>query len=920
MIPEEHKNGRENTRKFFIAGAMLLFAVLIFSHDANALALADNIGGYFNNYASNDAPQFLDVMLFSIIFFAVCYIGFNTAFKDAKNANIVLALAVGLTLSIALVYGGNFTVKKALPFATVLLFIVLMLLMYSLLRKFMFTKDTVGSKILTFLFALLITLAIATMALDMLCSGNKCENNAFTRKLFGSESIFGKGFGSIDSVLGTTGSIPPTAEDKKRIKFCGNGILETEAGEVCDNSAEPYGCEAGWFKLDQLCDNCQRCADQTWGGAAIDNWPLMFLGIPALIAICAMLIKKRKTIKESTKNLLTRKIFKKKALKSLAELLSSAKQEETSILHNFRILHQNIESEKGTFDEFRRSIDAITKEVKETIGAEIDFVSTTANKDEIKGHVTNLIHMNHLEKALVVENILPHIISQLEKMKAVPEELRKEIDELENVHEHFQEHKDILDTFKQHNFSERNVIANIIIRIEDNKSKFNQMGACCSSMISMLDTMNKEILAITGREVTDYDALLRYIKEIKDGALKLSSVFLKKVNLLHYLVNRLKEVKDFVTQLHEKERAHTLDLLNQAETMLNQRRPESAIYFAAHVVANADALENKELAPDQMNALNDMSNKAKAIINKTLPNLFKSLLPKIQSALDKKEIDQVIRFTENAERLKFIKEKLDSESKAAADRYIGLMERLRTICERLNKDEVVEEIYYHEIGLEIPSFRKDEELVDVDDMIEQAEELDRKGNRKGALSILGKARSYAAKHDAQDVKERIDSIIREMRKNESEEENDETETVSKSAVPVLKSKIDVPWLLQEGKMKDIIMLIPIKDDESKEAKRNKERLDELSNNTIEIIKNAIEYQRKNGLPIEGTKQKFIELIENREEELQGIRDSIKDYRQIMIKIINEKMTPSTDNDKLVFRVMLMQDLLLKLKNLIENVK
>ena len=202
-----HKN--ENRSRIMIVSLMtfafLLIVLLIPTARASvftdAMSNAGNtFGGWLNSYASSDAPGFLDFLIFSVIFFSLCWVGFSQVFKDAKAANIALSISLGFALSVALVYGGKFTVKKLLPFAAVILFLLAIVLIYSLLKKFVFTKDTIVSKVLSVIVAILISCALLYLAWSFICSGSNCENNAFMKKIFGSESIVGKLFKDVGSI------------------------------------------------------------------------------------------------------------------------------------------------------------------------------------------------------------------------------------------------------------------------------------------------------------------------------------------------------------------------------------------------------------------------------------------------------------------------------------------------------------------------------------------------------------------------------------------------------------------------------------------------------------------------------------------------------------------------------------------------
>ena len=155
-------------------------------------SLSGGLGKFFSNYMTATGPTILDFIIFFAIFFSICWLAFKQWIENAKGAVIMLSISVSVAFSIALVFGAKLTMKKLVPFAGAILFIFMLGAIYFLLTKYIFTGDTIWKKIISAIITLLIGAALLYLLMAVVCDGEKCNNNAFTKKLIGSDSIFGK--------------------------------------------------------------------------------------------------------------------------------------------------------------------------------------------------------------------------------------------------------------------------------------------------------------------------------------------------------------------------------------------------------------------------------------------------------------------------------------------------------------------------------------------------------------------------------------------------------------------------------------------------------------------------------------------------------------------------------------------------------
>ncbi|MBT5022860.1 hypothetical protein HOK51_04040 [Candidatus Woesearchaeota archaeon] len=174
---------------------MLSFSVLAFTKDelkTSASKVKSKIGNLFQ---FSEQPSTGDVVIFTLIFFAMVWIALSKMWGDGdgstKSAIIVLSITLALALSIGLVYGGKFTVVKIFPFAMILLAVLLWAGLFLLFSK-LFSIESVKGKVFLVIVTTILTIGIILLGSIMLCDNNKCEQNPFLKKVFGSESILGK--------------------------------------------------------------------------------------------------------------------------------------------------------------------------------------------------------------------------------------------------------------------------------------------------------------------------------------------------------------------------------------------------------------------------------------------------------------------------------------------------------------------------------------------------------------------------------------------------------------------------------------------------------------------------------------------------------------------------------------------------------
>lgn len=194
MMQDNKFSSRAKKRLLVLAGLFLLVGLFL-SMTVSASRFTDALsrtGGTLSGWFTSETPGTFDFVLFGIMFFALCWIGFQKWFEGAKGASIALSVTLAIALSAALVFGGKIGVRKLLPFASLLLFLLVVVAIAFILQKLVFKSDTALSKILTFVVAMILAALVMGFTLSALCEGESCEKNPFVSNLVGKASLFGK--------------------------------------------------------------------------------------------------------------------------------------------------------------------------------------------------------------------------------------------------------------------------------------------------------------------------------------------------------------------------------------------------------------------------------------------------------------------------------------------------------------------------------------------------------------------------------------------------------------------------------------------------------------------------------------------------------------------------------------------------------
>ncbi|MBI3035705.1 hypothetical protein HYY71_05275 [Candidatus Woesearchaeota archaeon] len=146
-----------------LIGAILiiLLAILLLANAqaepfSESLTLSlEKFNDFFEKEQYEAYAKTIDFFVFSILFVLIYMIGVKYAFKEVKRIERVIAIVLGLTTAFLLVIGG-FSIVKLLPFVNWLLYFLLFVLIWWLLKE-------MKSKFWRFVLALFITLVIAAL-------------------------------------------------------------------------------------------------------------------------------------------------------------------------------------------------------------------------------------------------------------------------------------------------------------------------------------------------------------------------------------------------------------------------------------------------------------------------------------------------------------------------------------------------------------------------------------------------------------------------------------------------------------------------------------------------------------------------------------------------------------------------------------
>jgi heme exporter protein D len=663
MKESEARDGRARSRIALLLLSVLILAALL---APIALAITNPFSGFgsrmssiLGSYASSNTPTFFDFLLFFVIFFALCWVGFSNVFKEAKGPNIALSIALGLALSVALVYGGKFTIKKLLPFAAAVLFLLLIILLYSLLKKYIFSKDTIISKVLSWIFAILLSLLLLFVAWSFICSGNSCESNPFMKKVFGSESIVGKFFGGISSAVGVQG-IPSPAPTRTVSK---------------QDTGAPITGPAPTPEKTVL----QKVADVGWG-----NYAWLALIIALLVAALVISVIKRKEISAGIKNGLGR-WKKRKEVGAFNSLLKDLASHEKSNAQHMKDLIEKVKEERTPFDVSRHIMENVTQDIKQTIGGNIDLIKQ-GEKAGLTANVDRLKVINATEKA-IVSQILPAIDAELREITSIPKKVSDQLNALEGVEDHFDEHDRILESFKHYDFSERGTIRKMQEDLSQNRKRFEDFSNVCNNMIQVID---RELAAISNVDEgkLPYEQIVGHMKGIRNNAILLNNLFSTKVNLLHIIMQKMEELRADVHALHNEEVKKLKGFYDQAVAARDYQHFDTAIYLASHIVENARFILHNELDPATKEEVQRLWTESVDLIKKCVPHAFESMKERIEAWLIEGKYDNVRKLVQHMV-IDYFKRDLAPDIRKEIADHNSKMSRVAGLTDDMQKGEIV---------------------------------------------------------------------------------------------------------------------------------------------------------------------------------------------------------------------------------------
>jgi hypothetical protein len=398
-----------------------------------------------------------------------------------------------------------------------------------------------------------------------------------------------------------------------------------------------------------------------------------------------------------------RKEWKHAPIEIFAKSLKEVEDNERQIIENFKKLYEAVKNEQTIFDESRHVVDKITTDIKETIGGEIDFVK--GEKPDIDRRIIQLQGFNFTESHIITDpmhGILHHIDEQMNQVNTILPGLKAEINEFENVEQYFKEHHDILETFKQHDFREKNALARMIERLNKNKEDFQTLSDKCRRMQQILAQVQTEVNTISLKKLDSYHLVVKHVREIRDASIRLNKLFAWKVNMIHYLAARLKELQHEIADLHRSELATMERYLNEAQLLRGHNKMDIAIYLALHVVENAKYLVNHHLDDDAKGKLKSQVKEAKKLITECIPKLFDSLKDRIQGEIDYGNYKRLIKLSKTIERLKAVEKEFDQEFRTLINNvYANKISLLMQLCKELDRSGTARDELFRELGITI---------------------------------------------------------------------------------------------------------------------------------------------------------------------------------------------------------------------------
>ncbi|MFH1064798.1 MAG: hypothetical protein V1729_06965, partial [Candidatus Woesearchaeota archaeon] len=435
-----------------------------------------------------------------------------------------------------------------------------------------------------------------------------------------------------------------------------------------------------------ICNNCDLCEEQTGLAAAIDfvtsYWYFILIGI-ILLVLAGW--KGRSTVGKVVDKLSGWRERRKREeeLSLLNRLLQVIKKEDDSITENLRQLIDNVKQEKTPLDNARRIIEDITKELKETTGQEIELVKSGENQGLFK-HIAKLHSLNNSEQAIVT-NILASIREQIEainKEKVENDDLVRKVNDLDDVSRHFENNAEIIDSLKNYNPREKNIINNMLKLIENNSANFGKFSRLCSEMMAILDSKRENLSRVKDPNNTEsYADRIQRIKSVRQDTVRLNDIFITKIQTLRYLMVKMEELKQDVHSLHQAELLNLHEMVEKAKEAKSAGNYEVALYFAVHVVENARVLEHLELGEEDKNAVKSFETECIRLVHEILPDMERSISSKVESRLLKGESAELHAWLEHLKGVDVIINKdAGTQLKGAVKEYEKNLNELQSFC------------------------------------------------------------------------------------------------------------------------------------------------------------------------------------------------------------------------------------------------